>query len=110
MRDTVQDTKQVVSNKNNLRALIDNMDDPIWLVGTDYHIIECNAAFRKWVSCFIDTEIGKGDNVLFNGRNKIYHDKFEMCYRLALGGHTFRTVEDMKVGEELRYTNVSFNP
>jgi signal transduction histidine kinase len=33
-----------------------------------------------------------------------------MCYRQALNGHSFSSVEDMRIGEELRYTAISFNP
>ena len=105
-----RDTNQIIADERSLRALIDNTDDPLWLIGLDHTIIECNTAFRKWVCCFIGTEIGKGDNVLYNGKDRIYHDKFEMCYRLALSGRSFRSVEDMMVDDEVRYTNVSFNP
>lgn len=105
-----RDINKVIDNERNMRMLIDNTDDPMWFVGTDYNIIECNSAFKKWVAYFIGAELGKGDNALYNGKNKVYHDKFEMCYRLALSGRSFRSVEDMLVDNETRYTNVSFNP
>ena len=98
------------STEENLRMLINNTDEAIWLVDTDYTIIECNNAFRKWIYSFIGHELGIGDNVLFDGRDKIYHDKFGMCYRLALQGSSFRTVEDMYIGKEIRYTAVTFYP
>ena len=82
----------------------------MWLVDTNYNIIECNKSFNKWVAHFIGIELIKGDHVLYHSKNKAYLDKFEMCYKLALNGRTFRTVEDMKVNDETRYTTVSFNP
>jgi PAS domain S-box-containing protein len=102
--------EKVIADERNLRALIDSTEDPIWLIDTHYTILECNAAFGKWVSCFIETVIGKGDNVLYGGENIPYHNKFEMCYKLALSGKTFRSVEDMNVAGELRYTSVTFTP
>jgi len=50
------------------------------------------------------------DNVLFNGKDKIYFEKFATCYELALKGRAFKSVEDMKINNETRYTTVTFNP
>ena len=104
------DIAGVIADEKNLRTLINNTDDPIWLVDISCNIVECNESFKKWVAHFIGRGLDKGDNVLDNGRNKSYSDKFEMCYQLALDGRSFKSVEDMFVGGELRYTNVSFNP
>ena len=104
------DIEKVIADEANLRILINNTDDPIWLVDTSFNIIECNKSFKKWVYYFIGKELDKGDNVLFNRLNKIYLDKFETCYQLALNGHAFRSVEDMLVEGQLRYTGISFNP
>jgi PAS domain S-box-containing protein len=103
-------SEKIFADEKNLRILINNTDDPIWLVDTDCNIVECNNSFKNWVRCFIGHELGKGDNVLFNGKDKNYLDKYEMCYRLALNGRFFRSVEDMKIDGELRYTTVTFNP
>jgi hypothetical protein len=110
MMEQTQGSNKIFAAEHDLRVLIDNTEDPLWLVGSDYKIVECNNAFRKWVACFIDVELGNGDDVLYNGQNQIYHNKFEMCYRLAFNGHTFKSVEDMMVDNELRYTNITFNP
>jgi len=101
---------KLISDEEYLRLLINNTDDPIWLVGTDYKIIECNKSFKKWVRCFIGLELDKGDNVLYDGLDKLYLEKFEMCYQLALSGRSFRSVEDMNVDNQLRYTTVGFSP
>lgn len=97
-------------DEHSLRLLIDNIDEPVWLVDNDLIIVACNNAFRKWVSNFIGVEIGKGDDVLYGGTDKAYKDKYEMCYRLALSGREFRSVEDMTVEGELHYTSVAFKP
>jgi PAS domain S-box-containing protein len=110
MAQNKKDIEQIIAAENDLRLLINNTDDPMWLVDTNCIILECNRSFRNWVSFFIGKELDKGDHVLDNGADKAYADKFEMCYSLALNGRTFRTVEDMKMGSETRYTTVSFNP
>ncbi len=110
MANKENDITQIATDERNLRLLINNTDDPIWLVDTSCRIIECNSSFKKWVQHFIGRELDKGDNVLYNGQDKLYADKFEMCYQLALNGRSFKSVEDMRVGNELRYTSVSFNP
>ena len=102
--------EKVIEDEKNLRLLINNTDDPIWLVDTQCTIIECNKSFKGWVAHFIGKELDKGDNVLFEGKNIAYLNKFEMCYQLALNGHAFKSVEDMRVGGHLRYTSVTFNP
>ena len=104
------DMEKIIADEKNLRLLINNTDDPIWLVDAGYKITECNNSFKHWVSCFIGCELGKGDNVLFDGKDKSYLEKYEMCYRLALNGRSFRSVEDMIVDGQLRYTTVTFNP
>ena len=110
MSENTNEIQKIVAAEQNLRVLINNTDDPIWLVDVNCVIIECNQSFKKWVNYFIGQELDKGDNVLFEGKNKIYLEKFEMCYRLALSGSAFRSVEDMNIEDSLRYTTVSFNP
>lgn len=110
MKSSGTNIETVIADERNLRSILDNSEDPIWLIDTQLVILECNVAFRKWVYCFIDAEIGKGDHVLYNGIASGYHQKFDLCYKLALSGKTFRTIEDMNVAGELRYTSVTFTP
>ena len=104
------DISKIAAGEENLRLLINNTDDPIWLVDNNCIITECNKSFREWVAHFIGKELTMGEHVLYNGVNKNYHEKFEMCYQLALNGRAFKSVEDMKIGNETRFTAVSFNP
>ena len=98
------------ADEKNLRLLIDHTNNPMWYIDTGYKIVACNPAFRQWVFNFIDEELDKGDDILFDGKNKTYQEKFEMCYRLALSGNEFQSVEDIHINNEIRYTTISFNP
>jgi PAS domain S-box-containing protein len=102
--------ERLLLSEHNLRILINNTDDAIWLVNSDYIVVECNHTFKKWISHFLGKELDKGDCVLHEGLDKAYVDKFEMCYRLAFGGKAFKSVEDINVDGKTRYTTVSFTP
>lgn len=98
------------AKEGNLRVLINNIDDPIWLVDTNYTLLECNHVFRHWIYHFLGDTLTEGDDILFGGKNLLYSQKFESCYQRALNGQSFKSIEDMVVGTETRYTMVSFNP
>lgn len=106
----VANSVERITPEGYLKLLINHIDSPIWMVDTECTIIECNQAFKGWVFHFIGTELNKGDNVLFNSRNKLYLEKFEMCYQLALKGKEFSTVEDVQINNETHYTSVNFHP
>jgi PAS domain S-box-containing protein len=106
----INDYIPVLTGEQHLRLLINNTDDPIWLVDTDCRLLEHNHAFTKWIHHFIGTQLQTGDHVLDSSLDRLYLDKFEMCYRLALDGRSFKSVEDIKIGGETRYTTISFHP
>ena len=108
--EQVKELREVVQDEHNLRLLINNIDDPIWLVDTNYAIVDCNTAFKRWVKAYIGLELHKGDHVLFDFRDKLYADKFDTCYQLALSGHSFSSVEDFVINGEVRYSAITFNP
>ncbi len=110
MPETNKDTAAQPAEAGTLHTLLDHIEDPIWLVDRDCMIVACNAAFKKWVFHFIGTELSAGDHVLYNGRDRLYNEKFEMCYQLALSGRAFRSVEDVQAENTTRYTSVCFNP
>jgi sensor histidine kinase regulating citrate/malate metabolism len=80
------------------------------LVDKTLNILVCNAAFGLWVSNFTGTAIKEGENVLFDGKNELYQNKFEMCYALALSGKCFRSVEDVVIDGRTCFTSICFNP
>lgn len=100
----------LLKDEQNLRMLVECMEDPMWIVCPDYYILECNSAFTVWCQHFTGRKACKGDHVLFSGEHKLYADKFEMCYKLAFGGKSFRSVEDMQINGATHYTSVSFRP
>jgi PAS domain S-box-containing protein len=103
-------TPPVLTDEQNLRLLINNTEDPIWLVDTHCRLLEHNHAFAKWIQHFTGKPFMLGDHVLHGELDRLYLDKFEMCYRLALSGRSFKSVEDFKVDGETRYATIRFHP
>ena len=110
MKENIKQNNNEETEEENLRLLIDHTYDPIWYVNRDLKIVACNHAFKNWVTHFIGLPLGKGDDILYEGKNAMYRQKFEMCYKQALGGVEFKCIEDMMVNELPRYTSVNFNP
>lgn len=100
----------VLIDEQNLRILINIMEQPVWLVDYDCNILLCNEAFKKWIAYFLGFPLTKGDNVLDTKLGAEYLNKFKMCYELALNGKTFNTVEDLIVDGEMKFSTISFNP
>ncbi len=103
-------TEDVLIDEQNLRILMDIIDQPVWLVDRDCNILLCNEAFKRWIAYFIGVPLAKGDNVLDIKLGPDYLNKFKMCYELALNGKTFNTVEDLMVNGEMKFSTISFNP
>src|SRR5580698_2702185 len=84
MKKKESDISKIIAAEQNLRILINNTDDPLWLVDTHCVILDCNPSFKNWVAHFIGKELSPGANVLDSSLNRLYLEKFEMCYQLAL--------------------------
>ncbi len=112
MRDITEQkaSDHVLIDERNLRILINITDHPIWLVDVNCNIVICNNAFKKWILNFAGKEIGNGDNVLDEGLDEMYLSKLKACFQLALQGKNFTAIEDIKVGNEIKFTTINFNP
>ncbi len=102
--------KHVLIDERNLRILINITDHPIWLVDMNKEIVLCNTAFKKWILNFSGKELGVGDSILDKGLDAVYLEKIRACYELAFTGKNFTAIEDIKVGDEIKFTTINFNP
>lgn len=102
--------EHVLIDERNLRILINITDHPIWLVDVNCNIVLCNDAFRKWIFNFSGKELSTGENVLANDLDATYLEKLSACYDLARTGKNFTAIEDIKVGDEVKFTTINFNP
>ncbi len=102
--------EQIQDNEKNLRVLINSTEDAMWFVDKNCNIVLCNEHFKKWIYNFTGKNLDIGDNVLYEGYDSSYLDKFEMCYRISLNGKSFTAIEDMKQDGKQRFISVTFNP
>ncbi len=109
-QDAERTDKHVLIDERNLRILINITEHPIWLVDMKKDIVLCNTAFKKWISNFSGKELGVGDNILSDGVDAVYLEKLKACYELALTSKSFTAIEDIKVGDEIKFTTINFNP
>ena len=110
IEDSKETAEHVLLDEKNLRILINITEHPIWFVDSHYHILLCNDAFKKWITHFLGRELKAGDHVLSEDLDTGYLQKFRMSYELALTGKCFTAVEDMKVGNETKFSTINFNP
>ena len=78
--------KKTIEN-DNLKALIDNTDDLMWSVDSDFKLITCNRAFREKVKFLSNQTANKGGGVLPISL------RFIAFYARAFSGESFIEIE-----------------
>lgn len=104
-------TEQILKiNQTNLTALVENTQDSIWSIDTEYNIVIMNETFRQ-IRQFLyeEDDLERGKNVLI-GIPEYERDEWEQYYYRALSGEHF-SVEIHEVLDDFEiYFEVSFSP
>jgi len=79
-------------DSNNLKALINNTDDLMWSVDTDFNLITSNEAFNKVVELMSGHKIEKGTSLLGNDFTEEQITRFRKYYKRAFNGESFTEV------------------
>lgn len=93
--------------RNNLESLINNTNDFMWSVDTDFRLITCNQAFEERVRKLIGTTIRKGDSLLHPGYSANRLSVFKSFYERAFAGESFSALLELSADE---YAEISFYP
>lgn len=96
-------------DRTNLNALINNTNDLLWSVDTDFNLITSNAPFAEMIRLTTGKEIAKGENTLSAAFSKEVHDRFHEFYKRALSGEAFTVTEYMDSPIE-NWNEISFYP
>lgn len=56
--------KKIVENEANLRSILNTIEDSIWLVNTDYELIDYNKGFSKKHKQAFNMKLSRGKNIL----------------------------------------------
>lgn len=63
-QEIVEQNKKIIEKEHNLRAIIDNSNMAIWLLDTQYNLIEYNEKFRQYIWHSYQEEVHYGENFL----------------------------------------------
>lgn len=103
-------TQELKNNKDNLRALIENTDDLIWSINTDYKLEIYNSNFFNFCS-LKGCKVSKGMNILEATRNNLQlQNNWKSHYDRALDGEHFNLEIRTQWGQKEKDMHVSFNP
>jgi len=98
-----------IFNHSNLKALINNTNDLMWSVDTNFKLITCNKAFKNVILFLSGKGIERGDNVLETGFSAEKLNNFKIYYERAFAGQAFTVVEHDQHPQE-SWSEVSFYP
>ncbi len=101
--------KQTDFDRNNLFALINNTNDLLWSINTDYQLTACNNAFEGMVKYMSGKPIIKGHNVLAEGFSAEQLERWKELYKRAFSGETFMITEYTDNPVEF-WSEISFYP
>jgi PAS domain S-box-containing protein len=106
-RVKIEQEKEFASN--NLAALINNTNDPMWSVDTNFRLITSNEAFSRMVEKLSGKPLRHGDLVLSPQFKENYLSRYREYYIRAFSGEGFTTVEHFNE-PVLFWSEISFYP
>lgn len=104
--------EEIRRTKANQDALINCINDMIWSIDTNMHLITANRYFLERVEAITGTRVKEGDPVLLKEFGEKRLDKWKRYYERAFKGEHF-TVNDQQrngVKQEVRYSVISISP
>ena len=96
-------------NRKNLLALINNTQDLIWSVNTNFKLITSNIHFEKKITEFTGNSIKKGKDILSIGFTIEQNERWKGYYTRAFAGETFSVIERTPYPHET-CSEISFYP
>ena len=97
------------ASEQSLSALINNIDDSIWSVDTQYRLLTFNAVFAQTFEDQYHTHIKIGD-VILDHLPADWRTEDVALYDRALAGEKFIIERRYQYEEEERYYEISYNP
>jgi PAS domain S-box-containing protein len=96
-------------DQNNLHALINNTNDPMWSVDRNFNLITSNQAFDELVILLSGSKPVPGTDILKDNLNIERIFQFKGCYERAFAGETFTEIEHSVIPFEI-WSELSFYP
>lgn len=107
--DILSAREEVMRNKHNLDAMINNTSDLIFSIDTQYRLISANTAFLTRVEAVSGIRLQPGDVMLNPNRGEELLLKWKKYFDRSLGGESYSIIEETSVGSFRSIANVNFN-
>lgn len=103
--------EQQLMNEQNLKALINNTEDMIWSVDTNWKLISLNQAYQDCVRALSGRAPQQGDNVLLDDFDEVQIRRWRKIYARAFRGEALRFMEEAPDGKgNTNYYELRINP
>ncbi|MDZ4667457.1 MAG: PAS domain S-box protein [bacterium] len=97
-------------NQANILALLENSNDPIWSIDTEYKLVSFNSSFARLYEGVWKNIPKAGNSILFSlDENSIYKD-WNSWFKRALNGESFQLDVAYKAALELKTFEMTFKP
>lgn len=103
-------TNFLAEKEGNLRAIIDNHTNAIWLINDRYELIDCNTVFRDdWKTTF-DKELELGISIVDQIPIENLKARWKVRFDVTLDGKAGIYNDKYKIGEELVHLEIKTFP
>ena len=100
---------ELQASEQNILAVINNIDDSIWSVDSEYRLITFNATFSRIFNEFFGVKVKHGD-VLTDHMPPEWRPEDITFYDRALAGERFVVDRRYEIFQVERYYEISYNP
>jgi PAS domain S-box-containing protein len=97
-------------NQANNLALLENSNDAIWSVGTDFKVVSFNTRFAHLYNELWGTKPEQGIQILFQEESNITFKNWNDSYKRAIGGEVFSFDIEYNLATSKVYFEISFRP
>ena len=101
--------QQLERKEHNIRSILDNNPSIIWMVDTDYRLLDCNTAFKQNMAALYGLDIKRGDR-LMDLLSAEQAEKWTQRYLKAKSGVKQEYIDQAAFGDTEYLFRVSVNP
>jgi PAS domain S-box-containing protein len=104
--------KKIIENEANVRSILNTIDDSIWLVNSNFELIDFNKEFYKKYKTIFDVRLIRGENILdlIPSRFPELKEVWRQRYSSGLKGKPGKFLDDFLFEKELRTFEVRTFP
>lgn len=104
--------KKIVENEANLRSILNTIEDSIWLVNTEYELIDFNKEFFKKYKQAFGVKLVKGSNILALLPDNLpeLHERWKERYESGLKGRPGKYYDTYPIDKDRRTYEIKTYP